>query len=162
MTLIPFKFLGVPVGANPRRRSTWKPMVDSMRAKLSCWRGRNLSIGGKDNLIRRNVVINNSRCSLCDSCDENVVHLFFHCDFSKCIWKEILSWIGIVDVIAMGGVQHFWEYDRLLKYNTSRNKVPFMFWLATLWIIWQVSNNSIFKEEEKDIPKTINQIKHIC
>ncbi|RZB71032.1 LINE-1 retrotransposable element ORF2 protein [Glycine soja] len=51
MTLIPFKFLGVPVGANPRRRSTWKPVVDSMRAKLSCWRGRNLSIGGKVTLI---------------------------------------------------------------------------------------------------------------
>ncbi|KAL5165865.1 Enoyl-[acyl-carrier-protein] reductase [NADH], chloroplastic [Glycine soja] len=26
----------------------------------------------------------------------------------------------------------------------------------------KVRNNSIFKEEEKDIPKTINQIKHIC
>lgn len=139
----------------------WKVPVPS-KVALFCWRLLLDRLPTKDNLIRRNVVINNSRCSLCDSCDENVVHLFFHCDFSKCIWKEILSWIGIVDVIAVGGVQHFWEYDRLLKYNTSRNKVPFMFWLATLWIIWQVRNNSIFKEEEKDIPKTINQIKHIC
>ncbi|KHN42954.1 hypothetical protein glysoja_007484 [Glycine soja] len=28
--------------------------------------------------------------------------------------------------------------------------------------LFTVRNNSIFKEEEKDIPKTINQIKHIC
>lgn len=32
---VPFKFLGVPFGANPRRRSTWKPVVESMHARLS-------------------------------------------------------------------------------------------------------------------------------
>ncbi|PNY01532.1 ribonuclease H [Trifolium pratense] len=28
--VIPFIFLGIPVGANPRRRETWKQVVDSM------------------------------------------------------------------------------------------------------------------------------------
>ncbi|PNY10310.1 ribonuclease H [Trifolium pratense] len=28
--VIPFKFLGIPVGANPRRRETWKSVVDAM------------------------------------------------------------------------------------------------------------------------------------
>ncbi|GAU24569.1 hypothetical protein TSUD_149100 [Trifolium subterraneum] len=27
---IPFKFLGIPVGANPRRRETWRPVVEAM------------------------------------------------------------------------------------------------------------------------------------
>ncbi|GAU35675.1 hypothetical protein TSUD_162470 [Trifolium subterraneum] len=44
---IPFKFLGIPVGANLRRRETWKPIVDSMAKRLSSWNGRNLSIGGR-------------------------------------------------------------------------------------------------------------------
>ncbi|PNX58635.1 ribonuclease H, partial [Trifolium pratense] len=26
---IPFKFLGLPVGANPRRKETWKPVIDA-------------------------------------------------------------------------------------------------------------------------------------
>lgn len=34
---IPFKFLGIPVGANPRRMSTRKPVVDMMRKRLSSW-----------------------------------------------------------------------------------------------------------------------------
>ncbi|CAJ2628008.1 unnamed protein product [Trifolium pratense] len=42
---IPFRFLGIPVGANPRRKITWNPIVDNMRKRLSSWNGRNLSIG---------------------------------------------------------------------------------------------------------------------
>ncbi|PNY11621.1 cysteine-rich receptor-like protein kinase, partial [Trifolium pratense] len=48
---IPFKFLGIPVGANPRRKATWTPIVDSMTKRLSRWNGRNLSIGGRVTLI---------------------------------------------------------------------------------------------------------------
>lgn len=30
--LIPFKFLGISVGANPRRATTWQPIIDSIKA----------------------------------------------------------------------------------------------------------------------------------
>ncbi|CAJ2673784.1 unnamed protein product [Trifolium pratense] len=48
---IPFKFLGIPVGANPRRRETWKSVVDVISNKLSSWSSRQLSIGGHITLI---------------------------------------------------------------------------------------------------------------
>ncbi|XP_019442242.1 PREDICTED: uncharacterized protein LOC109346956 [Lupinus angustifolius] len=32
-----FKFLGIPVGANPRRISTWGPVVEAFKKKLSFW-----------------------------------------------------------------------------------------------------------------------------
>ncbi|GAU23839.1 hypothetical protein TSUD_380010 [Trifolium subterraneum] len=31
---IPFRFLGIPVGANPRRKATWSPILDSMKKDL--------------------------------------------------------------------------------------------------------------------------------
>jgi hypothetical protein len=34
---IPFKYLGLPVGANPRRASTWEPLIDSLRKRLGAW-----------------------------------------------------------------------------------------------------------------------------
>jgi hypothetical protein len=49
--VIPFKFLGIPVGANPRRRVTWKPEVDVMAKRLNSWSGRYLSYGGRLTLI---------------------------------------------------------------------------------------------------------------
>jgi hypothetical protein len=48
---IPFKFLGIPVGANPRRRATWKPIVESMEKRLTTWSSRHLSFGGRITLI---------------------------------------------------------------------------------------------------------------
>lgn len=48
---VPFKFLGVLVGANPRRASMWQPVLDSMKARLSPWRSMKLSIGGRVTLI---------------------------------------------------------------------------------------------------------------
>ncbi|KAK2409977.1 hypothetical protein QL285_045372 [Trifolium repens] len=43
---IPFRFLGIPVGANPRRSATWSPILESIKKRLGVWNGRNLSIGG--------------------------------------------------------------------------------------------------------------------
>lgn len=37
---IPFMFLGIPVGLNPRWCATWRPLIDNMKKKLSSWRGR--------------------------------------------------------------------------------------------------------------------------
>jgi hypothetical protein len=48
---IPFRFLGIPVGANPRRKATWYPVLESMKNRLSAWNGRHLSIGGRVTLI---------------------------------------------------------------------------------------------------------------
>jgi hypothetical protein len=48
---IPFKFFGIPVGANPRRRATWKPIVEIMEKRLSTWSSCHLSYGGRITLI---------------------------------------------------------------------------------------------------------------
>jgi hypothetical protein len=48
---IPFRFLGISMGANPRRKVTWKPIVEFTRKCLSRWKSHNLSIGGRITLI---------------------------------------------------------------------------------------------------------------
>jgi hypothetical protein len=49
--VVPFKFLGISVGANPRRRETWKPVVEAMTKRLNSWNSRQLSYGGRITLI---------------------------------------------------------------------------------------------------------------
>jgi hypothetical protein len=48
---IPFKFLGLPVGANPRRLAMWQSVVDTRAKRLNSWSGRLLSYGGRLTLI---------------------------------------------------------------------------------------------------------------
>jgi hypothetical protein len=49
--VVPFKFLGIHVGANPRRQATWKPVVDAMTKRLNSWTSRLISYGGRITLI---------------------------------------------------------------------------------------------------------------
>jgi hypothetical protein len=48
---VPFKYLGLPVGANPRRVSTWEPLIQSLRNRLGSWMNRYISLGGHITLL---------------------------------------------------------------------------------------------------------------
>jgi hypothetical protein len=54
--VVPFKYLGLPVGANPRRLATWTPMVEKVRRKLNSWGNKHISFGGR--LVLINSVLN--------------------------------------------------------------------------------------------------------
>jgi hypothetical protein len=53
---IPFKYLGLPIGANPKSESTWEPLVNHLRAKLFSWRNKHISLGGR--IVMLNAVLN--------------------------------------------------------------------------------------------------------
>jgi hypothetical protein len=48
---IPFKYLGLPVGANPRNISTWEPMLNVIKGRLGSWGNKYVSLGGRIVLI---------------------------------------------------------------------------------------------------------------
>jgi hypothetical protein len=48
---IPFVYLGLPVGANPRKEATWKPVIDILQKRLYSWQNRYVSLGGRVILI---------------------------------------------------------------------------------------------------------------
>jgi hypothetical protein len=53
---LPFKYLGLPVGANPRLSTTWRPMVDAIKTRLCSWGNKHISFSGRIVLI--NAVLN--------------------------------------------------------------------------------------------------------
>jgi hypothetical protein len=53
---LPFTYLGLLVGANPWRESTWKPLLESLAKKLGVWRNRFISSGGR--VVLLNSVLN--------------------------------------------------------------------------------------------------------
>jgi hypothetical protein len=53
---IPFMYLGLPVGANPRRVSTWEPLLESIRKRLGVWGNKFVSFGGR--IVLLNSVLN--------------------------------------------------------------------------------------------------------
>jgi hypothetical protein len=53
---LPFSYLGLPVGANPRRYSTWSPLIDNLKKRLRSWGNRYVSLGGR--IVVINSVLN--------------------------------------------------------------------------------------------------------
>ncbi|KAJ9547422.1 hypothetical protein OSB04_019965 [Centaurea solstitialis] len=44
---LPFLYLGLPVGENMNLTTNWQPLIDKFRSKLSGWKAKSLSIGGR-------------------------------------------------------------------------------------------------------------------
>jgi hypothetical protein len=53
---IPFSYLGLPVGANLRRPTTWEPLIEYLKNRLRSWGNRYVSLGGRIVII--NSVLN--------------------------------------------------------------------------------------------------------
>ncbi|GJR00332.1 RNA-directed DNA polymerase, eukaryota [Tanacetum coccineum] len=49
---IPFVYLGVPVGANMTRIGSWKDLIDKFKTRLSRWKVKTLSVGGRLTLLK--------------------------------------------------------------------------------------------------------------
>ncbi|CAJ2647958.1 unnamed protein product [Trifolium pratense] len=53
---VPFKYSGLPVGANPRRARTWEPLLEALRQRLGVWGNKYVSLGGR--IVLLNAVLN--------------------------------------------------------------------------------------------------------
>jgi hypothetical protein len=49
---IPFLYLGLPIGGDPRRLGFWEPVLSRIRSRLSGWGSRFLSFGGRLVLLK--------------------------------------------------------------------------------------------------------------
>ncbi|KAJ9538095.1 hypothetical protein OSB04_030828 [Centaurea solstitialis] len=49
---IPFTYLGLPVGDNMAKASAWQPIIDKFKSRLSLWKAKHLSAGGRLCLIK--------------------------------------------------------------------------------------------------------------
>ena len=49
---IPFLYLGLPIGGDPRKLQFWYPLVERICSRLSGWKCKNLSLGGRLVLIK--------------------------------------------------------------------------------------------------------------
>jgi len=52
----PFNYLGLPVGANPKKFSIWEPMLEKLANRLNSWGSKYVSLGGR--IVLLNSVLN--------------------------------------------------------------------------------------------------------
>ncbi|GAU51064.1 hypothetical protein TSUD_300060 [Trifolium subterraneum] len=50
--VFPTRYLGLPIGADPRKLRTWEPVINVLRKRLSSWKNLSLSLGGRLVLLK--------------------------------------------------------------------------------------------------------------
>ena len=51
-SIIPFSYLGLPIGGSTHKLAIWDPILKRIRKKLASWKGKLLSLGGRLTLIK--------------------------------------------------------------------------------------------------------------
>ncbi|KAJ9536013.1 hypothetical protein OSB04_un000819 [Centaurea solstitialis] len=86
------------------------------------------------------------RCSLCGTCPDSHVHLFFLCPFSRLVWKTIcrdVDWVNFPD-----------QWDDIMEAITTQARAPKLMThklvlAASVYMIWRERNNRLFTDKKK-------------
>ncbi|GJU26932.1 RNA-directed DNA polymerase, eukaryota, reverse transcriptase zinc-binding domain protein, partial [Tanacetum coccineum] len=99
------------------------------------------------------------KCVFCKQCMDSFKHLFFTCDFTLKVWKELqrllsvnmsFNWIEIMEELKkLPNNQNIWSIVRKLIFG------------AAVYYIWIERSNRIFKKEERDGKALIQCIKDV-
>lgn len=49
---LPIKYLGLPLGADPKRIATWQPVIEKVGLRLALWKRKYMSMGARVSLVR--------------------------------------------------------------------------------------------------------------
>lgn len=111
LSSIPFSFLGIPVGENMNRRRAWRPIIDKFQDKLTTWKAKSLSFGGKVTLAK--AVLGNlptyfmSIFAVPKGVIDTLERIKRNFIWSKEYGKEIICWVAwdkLISLKMIGGI----------------------------------------------------------
>ena len=106
----------------------------------------------KDNLAKRQILINSDLCPFCHSKPESVPHLFFTCEKIQPLWWEFLSWVKEHRTIHCRPMDNFVQHAPTVGTQAVGRRWK-IWWLAVTNSIWKVRNDIIFQNQSFDISK---------
>ncbi|KAH1198755.1 hypothetical protein GmHk_18G052267 [Glycine max] len=125
------------------------------KAAVFAWRLIKDCLPTRTNLRTRQVELNDLRCPLCNSPEEDAAHLFFHCTKTLPLWWESQSWVNSSGVFPHNPKDHFWKHDNKPAARV-RSKRWKCWWVALTWTIWKHRNEVVFDNQSFDGSKVIN------
>jgi len=124
----------------------WKVLLDRIPSKVNLAMRQVLPLEGS------------TMCTLCAMREETSLHLLLHCDFASSVWLQIMVWFECFFHIPPNLFVH-WECWGGLERNSKIKKGRWLVWLATLWLLWKVRNDSIFNQKIYKVEEVVEEIK---
>lgn len=125
-----------------------------------CWLLMKQRLKARMLLSRRGMNID-TICPLCFAHDEDCIHLFFGCTFSKQVFESALSHYGIRRQPFPWNQERLW-LKRNAKGRNLRAKMIRKIFCCTVDYIWQERNLRIFQNQARSISAVRNIIIQFC
>ncbi|KHN47558.1 hypothetical protein glysoja_039938, partial [Glycine soja] len=141
--------------ASESRSSTllWELKIPP-KAAVFTWRLLKDKLPTRANLIRGNVIIQDTVCPLCGLEQEEVGHLFFNCKRIVGLWWESMTWVQAQGPLPTSPVDHFLQFCD--GFGAHINHSSWCgWWVALTSTIWQHRNLLIFHEKPFDSSKVM-------
>ncbi|KAL5179275.1 hypothetical protein HKD37_01G000613 [Glycine soja] len=135
---LPFLYLGIPIGDNPRRS-------ELIRDRLPT----------KKNLSRRQVVMTDVLCPFCRNREEEAAHLFFTCSNILPLWWETMAWINISTAMPQHPRDHYLQHGHGVAEGKKSTRWK-CWWIALTYTIWQHRNKIVFQNATFDEAKLMD------
>ncbi|KAK2661626.1 hypothetical protein Ddye_000200 [Dipteronia dyeriana] len=97
-------------------------------------------------------------CKMCNKEIETQNHSFIHCDWAWKVWLQGFNWWG-VEIIPNRDVKGWWESWRGLCPTPRKGRIWNLQFLATMWTIWEMRNDALFRGKEVCVMKVVDMVK---
>ncbi|XP_019248656.1 PREDICTED: uncharacterized protein LOC109227921 [Nicotiana attenuata] len=103
-----------------------------------------------------------TKCVLCQSCDESRNHMFVECEFARSIWKRLLKRMQRQSFWATSWDQHWkWAIENA-KGKSSRAAIFKMVYVEAIHTIWNERNLRIFEKQSREAEELARNVACIC
>ncbi|KHN31951.1 hypothetical protein glysoja_025785, partial [Glycine soja] len=162
----PFVYLSVPIGANPRRESVWSKVLEKCRKKLSVWRQKTLSLGGKVTFI--NLVFSSiplfflSFLKIFVGVAKKIISSYAK-EFFVGLWSICFLLVILHIEFGMGVTQscqlirHFHGFQ-CTWFNAKKNTIWLSEWCVVVWSLWSHRNKTIFQQFQLDFDIVMEEV----
>ncbi|XP_022032859.1 uncharacterized protein LOC110933968 [Helianthus annuus] len=127
------------------------------KVNIHVWRSMSESIPTGEAHKKRNVLVGDSSCLLCNSADETAEHLFTACFTAATVWNGITSWCKISNIIAFS-VKDLGIHNEIVGSERKKEAVKGIISIAC-WSIWRARNNVKFYNVPARIENILSEVK---
>ncbi|XP_071704768.1 uncharacterized protein [Rutidosis leptorrhynchoides] len=118
-----------------------------IKINIFVWRLKLHRLATLRNLESKDLSFDNSCCALCDVSEESHSHLFVRCDTSYQLWCKVGSWLDI-SIPIWNSVDDVWIWINSFSHNRNKKLIISVIAYSTIWNIWKLRNDIIFKEHK--------------
>ncbi|XP_022003660.1 uncharacterized protein LOC110901119 [Helianthus annuus] len=109
-------------------------------------------------LAIRNISVQNKLCVLCGDYAETSEHIFVACQFAQMIWQNIADWCKVPPIFAFE-LNDVLTLHETCSGSSTKKKVIHAVILVTIWSLWKLRNESVFRHSLPHTTKILDEIK---